>query len=72
MGLLRNNHVEVIALIKTAGLPATTTESGTDFVTTLQAPTIEFEPITTPGNRKALAPIKTLQSTLIDNVSNDM
>lgn len=43
-----------------AGLPATRLRAGTFFVTTLPAPTTAPEPIVTPDNTKAPAPIQTL------------
>ena len=46
-----------IFLINFAGFPATTVLSGTSFVTTLPAPTMEFSPMVTPGRIVAAIPI---------------
>jgi len=53
-----------------AGLPATIRNGDTERVTTLQAPTIELEPIETPGNKKARAPINTLSPITIGAVTS--
>ena len=43
-------YSSIFFLINFAGFPATILLSGTSFVTTLPAPTIEFSPIVTPGS----------------------
>jgi len=49
----------LISFITFAGLPATITLSGTSFVTTEFAATIEFSPIVTPAKTVTFAPSQT-------------
>jgi hypothetical protein len=57
------------SLIFFAGLPAQTSFGGTDFVTTEEAPIIEFSPMVMPFNIVVWAPIKTLSSITIGLVT---
>ena len=54
------------------GLPATVEFAGTFFVTTEQAPTIEFLPMVVPGIMNDRAPTNAPSSTLISKVNNCM
>lgn len=55
-GIVSDGRDTSTCLTTRAGFPATTTWSGTSFVTTLPAPTVTPRPMVTPGRTMQLPP----------------